>query len=221
MGGSFSAREGSWAARRRQGIMVGLVPLALALAACTTPFRADVTRFQVMPPPAGQSVFIEPAEASASGSLEFQTFAMSLQQQLTQTGFSIAPDRSSASLVARFGYGVGPAREKIASDPTWYGGWGWGAPGWGGWGWGAPGWGGWGGWGWGPDVYSYTVWPSYVTLDIARAADGQSLFEGRAETTQRTDALTVLVPQLVESLFVGFPGVSGETVQVKLTPKKN
>lgn len=199
----------------------------LGLSACASSFRADVTRFQTLPPPSGQTIAIEPSEGELPGSLEFRTYAAGLGQQLARAGFTVVPDRTSAALIARFGFGLGAPRERIESSPGWGGGWGgwygrgaWGWPGYG-WGWGGPGWGG-AGWGWGaPTVSSVTIFPSFVELTIFRAADGLSLFEGRAQATTEEDSLPTLVPQLLEALFVGFPGNSGETVRVKLPASRN
>lgn len=204
--------------------------LALVLAACTTPFRAQVSRFQVLPPPAGETFVIEPVEARNRGSIEFQTYAAAVRQAMERQGYRAAPDAASAQLVVRLDYGVGPPRERVDTRPgAWgaWGGWGWGPGVWGGWGWGRWGWAdpwwGWPGWGpgWGPEVYSYTVWPSFVEVHILRAADGTRLFEGRAQSTTRSSDPTFLVPRLVEALFTGFPGTSGQTVTVRLPERRS
>ena len=67
---------------------------------------------------------------------------------------------------------------------------------------------------------SYVVYESFVDMDIKRAADGQSLFEGTARARSRTDDLTALVPNLVEAMFTGFPGNSGETVRITVPPSE-
>ena len=51
-------------------------------------------------------------------------------------------------------------------------------------------------------------------MDIRRTADGRSVFEGVAQAQSRTNQLQVLVPNLVEAMFTGFPGNSGETVRI-------
>ncbi len=89
---------------------------------------------------------------------------------------------------------------------------------WGGWG------GGFGGWGFGfndpffggPDVRSYTIYTSGVDVKIDRRADGQRLFEGKAEAVSRSNRLPRLVPNLVDALFTDFPGNSGETVRITI-----
>ena len=81
------------------------------------------------------------------------------------------------------------------------------------WGWHDPFWGGY-------DVDSYTLYTSYLELDIRRASDGQSLFEGKAQARSRTNELPRLVPNLVEAMFTGFPGNNGETVRITVMPER-
>jgi len=76
----------------------------------------------------------------------------------------------------------------------------------------------WGGGGY--DTHSYTVYTSYLDLDIRRSADGQSLFEGLAQAHSRNNELPLLVPNLVEAMFTGFPGNSGETVRITVDPER-
>ncbi len=210
-------RSSQTAGRWSRGLLVaaGL----LALAACATPFRAQVSRFQMMPPPAGQSFVVEPADPRHAGSIEFRTYAAAVEQEMQRNGFQPAPSREAATLLVKLDFGVGPPRERIDTRPgTFVGGWGWGPRGWG---WGGWGWGGWydpwfWGPGFGPEVYTYTVYPSFVEVAIVRKADSQNLFEGRAQTTTRNSDLPFLVPRLVTALFTNFPGNSGETVNVRL-----
>ena len=72
-----------------------------------------------------------------------------------------------------------------------------------------------------PEVYSYTVYPAYLSMRISRVAHNVSLFEGRAETQARNNNLTRLVPNLVTAMFTNFPGRSGETVRVTVEPPKH
>lgn len=207
-----------------------LVPLvaALALSACVAPFEARVARFQQMPAPAGNSFVIEPRDKALAGGLEFATYANYVRQKLMAAGYQEAASPDAASLVVQLDYNVSPPREKVQTRPGW-GGWG---PGWGPY-WGRfGGWGGWGGWGWGGgwgpgfgpgwnnEVYSVTQYNAVVAMRIARVADKQSVFEGRAETVSTSNNLTKLVPNLVTAMFTNFPGNSGETVRVSFDPAK-
>ena len=75
-------------------------------------------------------------------------------------------------------------------------------------------------WGVGYDVSSYTVYTAFLDLDIRRTADSQSVFEGGAQARSRTDELPLLVPNLIEAMFTGFPGNSGETVRITVAPER-
>jgi len=204
-------------------------PLALlALSACTTGLPTQVQRFQAMPAPQGQAFVIVPANEANRGGLEFSQYAALVRGRLIAQGYVEAPKPEDATLIVTLDYGIDDGRERIVSYPDpFYGGWGgWGHGRWGrGWGGGFggyrgwSGWGGWGGWG-GYDTYSYTVFTSYLDLDIRRAADGQSLFEGLAQAHSRSNQLPELVPDLVEAMFTGFPGNSGETVRITVAPER-
>ena len=206
-----------------------LLPFALlAVAACTTPFAADVSRFQRLPAPGGESFAIEAMDKARAGSLEFAQYAAYVESQLTRQGYQRAGSADTATLVVRLDYGVNDGREKVESRYSGFGyGYGWpyygfyghrrafyGGFGYGGFGYGGFGYGG-------PEVYSYTVYCSYLDMDIVRKASGEPVFEGHAEANTRYSDLTRLVPNLVEAMFSGFPGNSGQTVRVRLDPKTN
>jgi len=205
------------------------VALAIGATACSTPFRADVSRFTVpLPAPQGQSFYVVPEDPKNAGGLEFGTYADTVALELTQLGYTRASSPDTADLLVRLDYRVDGGRERVRTDFNGgfgaFGPWGpWG--GWGGWGGGFGGWGGgFGGWGWGfndpffggPNVRSYTIYTSGVDLKIDRRVDGQRLFEGKAEAVSRSNRLPRLVPNLVDALFTGFPGNSGETVRITI-----
>ncbi|TRW14889.1 DUF4136 domain-containing protein [Glacieibacterium frigidum] len=212
--------------------------LLLATAACTTPFEARVNRFSALPAPQGQTFAIQARDQAKAGSLEFATYANLVGQRLTAQGYSAAATPGAASLIVQLDYAVSPPREKIETRQGlgYYGGFGGYRGGFGGWG----GYGGFGARGrfggfygggfygpgfwdpfWGPtEVYSTTQYNSFVALRIDRTADKESVFEGRAETVSRSGDLTRLVPPLVDALFTGFPGNSGETIRVRLPEQR-
>ena len=196
------------------------LPLALAigLSACSTPFKADVSRFAVpLPAPQGQSFAVVPEDPKLAGGLEFATYANSVAAEMQELGYVRAATPESADLLVRFDYRVDGGRERVRTDLNGAGfGPGWGR--FGGWG------GGFGAWGFGfndpffggPDVRSYTIYTSGIDLKIDRAADGQRLFEGKAEAVSRSNRLPRLVPNLVDAMFTGFPGNSGETLRITI-----
>jgi hypothetical protein len=210
--------------------------LSLGLAGCATNFNADVSRYQSqLPAPAGQTFAVVAENSALNGGIEFSSYARLVTDRMAALGYTPAPSTESASLLVRFDYGVDKGHERIQSsgprsDPffsPWYG-YGrlgsWGGPGFGRYG-GFYGQGLWGyGWNdpWFDDSYeSYTVYTSGIDLKIIRRADNARLFEGKAEAVSTSNRLQYLVPNLVEAMFTGFPGNSGETVRISVAPEKN
>ena len=207
-----------------------------ALSACATPgFRADVSRFQQMPAPQGQTFAIAPTEGEGQDGLEFQHYAGVVASELARLGYAPARAGEPADFRVTLRYGVDNGRERVVREPGFH------DPFWG------PGWGyGYGGLGGRPMIVrtsrgyayvpgfydpflfgpgwnsfnerSYTVYTSNIDLLIQRSGTGEHLFEGSAQAVSRDNDLTRLVPNLVSALFTGFPGNNGETVRITLPP---
>ncbi len=209
------------------------LPLLLAalLAACATPFKADVSRFSApLPAPPGQTFAVVPENPNYAGGLEFGLYADLVAARMQELGYTRVEDPEAANMLVRFDYDVDGGRERIRTDfagggafaNPFFGPWG----GFGGWGGGFGPWGpvgfGRGGWGWGfadpwfgaPQVRSYTIYSSAIGLKIDDTASGNRLFEGNAQAVSRTNRLQELVPNLVEAIFTDFPGNSGEVVRI-------
>jgi len=197
-------------------------PVALlSLGACATPFAANVSRFQVMPPPQGQTFVVQAGNPRDAGGLEFSQYAALVTQRLAAMGYQPASNPGSATFVVTLRYGVDNGHEKIVSTPGWGGYGGFGYP-WGRWGYRSAFYYGWGDPFWGPpDVESYTYYTSFLDMTINRTVDGQRLFEGKARARSRTDSLPQLVPNLVQAMFTNFPGRSGEEVRITVPPPRN
>lgn len=212
------------------------VPLLLAgLAACATPFNANVTRYQTqLPAPQGQSFAVVADDPALAGGLEFSQYATLVAQQMQRLGYSQASSPETANLLVRFDYGVDRGRERVRrtgfADPfysPWYGyspfgyrpyyrggrypGFYRGGP-------------------WAFGMYdpffdsgfdSYTVYTSGIDLKIDRRADNERLFEGKAEALSTSNRLQYLVPNLVDAMFTDFPGESGRTVRISVAPEKS
>jgi len=217
-----------------RALKVAAASLALAgLAACASNFNADVSRFQSqLPAPQGQTFAVVAEDPALAGGLEFAQYADYVEAEMTQLGYTQASSPESATLLVRFDYGVDKGRERVRStgyrDPfynSWYGyqpvvyrgrngqarvaylptrswGYGWNDPFFDG----------------GYD--SYTIYTSGIDLKIDRRADGERLFEGKAEAVSTSNRLQYLVPNLIEAMFTDFPGNSGETVRVSVAPEK-
>ena len=200
---------------------------SIGLAGCVTGFPAKVSRYQAMPAPAGQSFYVLPFNGDDVGGLEFARYAPLVAEAMRAQGYAEAPTPAAATMLVRMAYGVDNGHSEIVSDPfprrlaPYYGGfytrpyysrfggrfgyspfyYGWDDPFW-----------------YGGGVDSYVVYTSHLDLDIRRRVDNASLFEGHAKARSRTDDLPVLVPNLVEAMFTGFPGRSGETVKITVPP---
>ena len=203
----------------------------LALSACATPFQANVSRFQAMPAAQGQTYVIRSDNPRLDGGLEFQNYAGLIAQRLNGYGYTRAVNGSSADLVVTVDYGVDRGREKVRSVPGsgfGYGGWGR---------YNGFGYGGFGRpyYGFGRRAYmygfydpflfddynqveSYTVFASQLDMKIAKRGSNERVFEGSARAMSVDDDLTTLVPNLIEAMFTGFPGNSGETVKITVAP---
>jgi hypothetical protein len=216
----------------RRGLRLALAGLMLtALAACADNFNAKVTRFQSQLPPAqGQSFAVVADDPGLQGGIEFGQYAQLVAGQLTRLGYVQAPTPDSARLIVRFAYDVDHGRVYTQStgfggDPFWgpwhgYGGfYGGGRFGGGGFGSGAWGYGWYDPW-FGGGIDSYTIYTSEISLKIDDHASGRRLFEGRAQAASSSNHLPYLVPNLVDAMFTGFPGNSGETMRITVAPEK-
>jgi hypothetical protein len=209
----------------------------LTAGACAAPFNAQVQRFQSqLPAPQGQTFAIEARDPDLAGGIEFGQYANLVAGELTRLGYRQA-NGGAADLVVRLSYAVDNGRERVVREP------GYRDPFWG------PGWGRSGFYGrpaiirtrrgyryvhgfYDPWLYgsafgdydrvrSYTVYTSGLDMVIERSGSGERLFEGSAEAVSRTNDLTQLVPNLVEAMFTGFPGNSGERVRITVAPERN
>jgi hypothetical protein len=192
------------------------------LAGCATPFKADVARFQQLPPAQGQSFTVMPGSQQLSG-LEFQHYADLVAEHLVAQGYTRAADPASAQLVVQLDYSVDRGTQRVRStgfgrspfyDPFYYPGYyrgfrgryvmGWNDP-----------------FLWGPgysDIESYMVYQSSLRMRINRTG-GEALFEGTAHAQSMSNKLTYLVPNLIDALFTGFPGKNGEEIRVTVAPE--
>ncbi len=204
-------------------LAIALAGATLMLTAgCAERFKADVARFQQLPPAQGQSFTIVADDPRLAGGLEFNQYASLIAHKLGGVGYIPAENPARADLVVRMRYEVDNGRERVrttgfAPDPFYrgYGRYGY---------WGHP-------YHWGfydpfmfgagyRDVESYTVYTGTLELKIDRANGGARLFEGKAESQSLSNKLTYLVPNLIDAMFVNFPGKSGETVKITLGPEK-
>ncbi len=215
----------------RQLSLVSVPLLLLSLGACATPFKSEVTRFQQLPAPTGQSFTVTSSDPQLQGGLEFAQYARLVESQMMRLGYVPAASPQSADLTVSFAYDVNNGQTKYRRtgfyDPF-YAGYGRGFYGHRGY---------YGGHGfYRRGLYRFgfhdpfffgdngldeiTVYTSELDMQIDRNADGQRLFEGKAEAMSRSKRLPYLVPNLVEAIFTDFPGDSGETVRISIAPEE-
>src|SRR5690606_37706879 len=99
-------------------LKLAAVPVLLAgLAACATPFKADVSRFQSqLPAPQGQTFAVVADNPALAGGLEFARYADYVEAEMEQLGYAQASPEN-ATLLVRFDYGVDGGRERVRSTP--------------------------------------------------------------------------------------------------------
>ena len=215
---------------RKIAAAIALGTAAVALSACAESITSTVSRYQAMPAPQGQTIFVVPGGGkAATGGLEFQRFAGVVAQQLQARGYTPASSPQSANMLVQFGYQVGPGQVRYVEDPFarsrygfggfydpfyspfYYPHFGFGSPYY--WGWDDPFW-------YGSGINSYVEYHSEVDLHIRRAGTNQPLFDGRAQARSETNRMDVVVPSLVDALFAGFPGRNGETVRITIPARQ-
>lgn len=197
-----------------------LAVAGLGLSACATTLNTQVTRYQAMPAPQGQTFIVEPDGGMArEGGLEFQRYAGLVAQQLTARGYAPAANVQSANMIVHLGYRVDHGEVHYVSDPFgpspfapywgrgfYYPRFGWGSGFY--YGWNDPFWGG--------GIDSYVEYHSELELHIRQSGSNAPLFDGRAQARSTTNRLDVVLPSLIEALFTGFPGQNGETVRITI-----
>src|SRR4051794_24949923 len=162
---------------RNLATSAALALAALGLSACATGLSTEVSRYQAMPAPQGQTFVVVPGEGmAASGGLEFQRYASIVAQQLAARGYTPAADLHSANMIVQLGYGVDHGQVQYVSDPSPYGygfpgDWGGGYyPRFGGWGWGSPFYYGWNDPFWyGSGISSYVEYHGQLDVHIRAA----------------------------------------------------
>jgi Domain of unknown function (DUF4136) len=208
-------------------------PLAavLLLSACASSINSDVTRFHRLAAPSGETFRVVASDSNKTGSLEFDTYARQVSDQLARVGLRPADAAATPTLEVKLDYAISGGKEKIASRPGSYslglssywnsgfygrrgrhGGY-------------YPYFAGYDPfWDYGfrePEIYSYTVYTRSLKMDIAKTGSNEKLFEGRAESIGSDNRLPEVMPYLVQAMFTGFPGNSGITQRVKIDVKRN
>lgn len=189
------------------------IVVTVMLAACGPRLvQTDVTRFTASPSgPAPGTVTIVPTP-DQRGSLEFQSYAEMVAQELSQQGFQPVPADTvpPPAYEVRLGWGVNDPVTEIHSSPgTVFGGTSvFGSRSGFGLGIGIP-------LGHDTRIDSTTAYPKWLQVRMW-AAGGESVFEGRAVTEALGTSVQPAMPYLIEAVFTNFPGRSGTTERVRI-----
>lgn len=184
-----------------------------ALSGCVAPIGpVEVTRFHVADTaPLGRgTIAVEPAAHVDAASIEYRTYAAAVARQLVLLGYADQPPGGASRQVAL----VRIERSTIAPQPK-------GSPVSVGVGGGTGSFGSGVGVGVGIDLSGPPPQQTATELSVTirDRASGNALWEGRARFVVRSDspmAETALgAAKLTEALFKGFPGTSGETIEVR------
>ena len=93
-------------------VVMFLAPLALlALGACTTPFNAEVSRFQELPAPQGQTFVIRAANPANAGGIEFGQYAALVATELQEVGY-VPASGPNADMTVVLDYAVDEGKER-------------------------------------------------------------------------------------------------------------
>src|SRR6185312_11250280 len=101
----------------RRKILTLVAPAAFLLAGgCAESFQANVARFQMMPPPDGQTFFVQASDPRLQGSIEFQTYAQQVVGRLTALGYRQG-EPGHSNFVVSLNYGVDNGHTEVVSHP--------------------------------------------------------------------------------------------------------
>jgi hypothetical protein len=207
-------------------LLYSAVPLSLLLlTGCAARIQSDVTTFHTDVMPAGETIRVVPADPDKIGSLEFQTYASRIGDELRKMGYTpvsetdvvtdllaevdyaveegqpqIYTDNSDAFVRYHFGFGMYRSPFYFGGrrgfyDPFYYDPF-WDAP----------------------QVYSEPTYNRTLEMNIVNndGGDLERVFEGRVESNGTESALPEVMPYLITAMFTNFPGESGKTKLVTI-----
>lgn len=194
-----------------------LLPVFASLTSCVS-VQSDVTRFHTLPPKGAGQTFSIHSPSRTSG-IEFSSYAAQVASRLQDYGWTPAVGGRSDYTVY-FDYQMGRSHQRLGAVPVM------------------------GPVGGGTVVYtgpvhgcgrdgafygtayipptygvvgsvpySITEHDRYLDMKIRDRA-GRSVFEGRVISTGPSPEIAAVLPQMIDSLFTGFPGESGKTKRI-------
>jgi hypothetical protein len=197
---------------------LAVTAMALLLGGCATTIRSDVTTFQQWPATIADKSYAFEAAAAQDDTLEFRSYQNLVRAELSKLGFNEASGKPALLVSMRFATVEQPIRVLEVRDPffmtpsqsmylgprfsRWHRG-----------------------------FYPFydPFWPRPVVvgedieniyqrqLQVAiKGADGKRLFDVTVQNVSKVASTPVMMPALVHSAFVGFPGPNGVARKVEL-----
>jgi hypothetical protein len=210
----------------RRLLTIFIIALNALLMGCTTPaVRSDVTVFQDWPAELHGSSFTFERSKEQANDLEYRTYENLVRNELLNLGFTEAPGSPSAKLEVALTYRMNVRDvhvvEPVVIDPYPYGapfyGRGWRPyhdrfyspydPFW-----------------FGPPMMEYRedqyeLFKRQLKITIVRTSDSRKIYDVTVDSEGLKGSLPTVMPYMVRSAFLGFPGKNGESRRIELPLK--
>lgn len=195
-------------------LIIALLALSTLLAGCATTIRSEVTTFQEWPAHLPDKTYVFERTKEQNNDLEYRNYENLVRVELNRLGFTEASETRPPTLKVTLNYGI-EVRDvhevyPVVVDPYWPG----------------PAWRGYYGpfydpfWYWPPVVEQresdYQLFTRHLRIAITRIADGKKLYETTVVSQGTNGSLAAVMPYMVHSAFVDFPGKSGVPHYVEL-----
>lgn len=182
------------------------------LISCSSSVNSNVTRFHQLPTPAGETIEVIALDPTLQQSIEFGTYAQMVGKKLGDVGYN-PPVENTSRFVAEISYSIIPLQDTIVENrsPVSVGvGVGSGRR---------------RGTSVGVGVSSsfgssdnQIQYVNRLSMNIIDLSTGTRLYEGHVESINKNQNLAQSMPFLINALFQDFPGESGTSNIVKVSP---
>jgi len=201
---------------KRWLIAIVLALSGTLLAGCATTIKSEVTTFHEWPAQLQDKTYVFERTKEQNSDLEYRNYETLVRAELNRLGFVEASSARAPTLKAMLTYGtnVRDVHEvyPVVISPYWYG----------------PAWPGYYGYGpfydpfwYGPPVVerreaNYQLFTHHLRIMLSRIADDKMLYQTTVVSEGTNGSLAAVMPYMVHSAFVEFPGRSGVPHYVEL-----
>lgn len=206
----------------KRWIILPMLAMAVLLAGCAAPtVRSDVTVFHEWPTGLAEKSFVFERTVEQDNNLEYRNYENLVQNELLKLGFQNATTQQAAKLKVALGFGMNirdvRVVEPVLVDRYWPGG-GFYGPRWSGRGYHGPFhnplWYGI------PDIQyqesNFQIFKRRLNVVIAQKSGGKKLYDVTVESEGTVGALATVMPYMIRSAFVDFPGKSGTPRRIEI-----